>query len=147
MTEYFDFDDGEWTGDELAEMDTSNHIDEVKIKRHAPDLFMESRKERGVAKKSINAYDRVLSEYIPFLLAYRNEHPCNVDDEDIKAFNEHLKGGEKLASERPNLGGDEWNISDKTREDRLTLLVSFYNWLVGQGVVSDNPAAVGFWRF
>jgi integrase len=141
MTEYFDFDYGEWTGDELTEMDTSNDVNEVEIKRHAPDLFMESRKERGVANKTIDAYDTVLSEYIQFLLAYRDEHPCNVDDEDIKAFNEHLKEGKKLASKRSNLGGDEWDISDKTREDRLTLLVSFYNWLVGQGVVSDNPAA------
>lgn len=128
-----------YTDEELASMDTDLSVDEVEVKRHPISMFVREKKEMGKDPGYTQSLKSLLREFREFLSDQHNEHLCNIDDTAIRDFNEHLKGGEKYVT-NTRMESEKFRLKNRTREDYLSRLVVFYNWLVENGVISTNPA-------
>jgi len=131
----------DYTDNELAEMDTDTSVDVMKIKRQPINAYVEYRRKIGGEESNINQSESVLREFAAYLTKQYDEHPCNVSDNHIKEFNQHLKGGKKLYRNRREWG-DTFDLSDRSRERYLDIVTQFYNWLKNNNVVSENPASI-----
>ncbi len=140
-----------WSDEDLAEMDTDISTDSMAVKRNPIGEYIEWKRDTGTERGSLKNEHSVLQEYEAFLVKKCDEHPCNVSDEHVKAFAEHLKNGDKivikqLSRHKRVRGADvetesiSFNLSERTREGYLNYVGGFYNWLESNGVVSNNPA-------
>ena len=134
----------DWSDDELLAMDTSTSADELAIKRRPVGVYIDRLETYGKEASYITKTEGILREYQAFLAAEFDEHPCNIDDTHVVAFNEHLKGNLREHYYAIGAGDgrpDRIDVSDRTRYDYLRRLATYYNWLVESAqIVSANPA-------
>jgi integrase/recombinase XerC len=141
-------DGSEWTDEELRAMDTDTSIDELRVRRHPVQAYLDRKRQFGKQEDYINNIERVLKEFEAFVYSEYDKHVCNVDDSHVTAFNDFLKSDRTYYTIRQRSGSPndrqkmkQINISDISRHDNIGYLISFYKWLVeSEGILSNNPA-------
>lgn len=132
----------QFTEEEIREADTTTSVDEVALKANAISEFINTKLERGREASSVQTNEATLREFEAFIYWIDQAHVCMIDDGHVVEFNDHLKHSDRYLTKTGRQGGpDELDISDTTRHDMLSLLVTFYKFLKEEkGVISNNPA-------
>lgn len=132
---YVGIDYDEWSDDEIEEMDTENDINELNLKKAAPDAFIDAKMEQGLSAKTIDQYKSRITEFVAYLKNNKQKHVCNVDDNDIKEFSYHLRNNDPITYNTDRKMGDAGIAK------YLSSLATLYDWLKNEHVVGQNPAA------
>ena len=132
----------QFTEEELREADTTTSVDEVSLKSNAISAFINTKLKRGRQERAVGTQEGRLREFEAFIYWIDQAHVCMVDDNHVVEFNDFLKHSDRyLTIGARGDGPRELDISDSTRHDILSALVTFYNFLEEEkGVVSNNPA-------
>jgi len=134
----------EYTKEELEKQDTNTSIDSISVKERPVLAFTEHNLHDSLQQKYRQKITNVLLEFEAFVYNEYGLHPCNVSDDHIKAFNQHLKSGKSYYIQ--NRGkveeGKQFDLGPRTRSEYLGFMKRFYSWLENSNVVSENPAQV-----
>ena len=100
----------------------------------------------GLASNTINAYARALEDYLSF------SNLCGIDI--LSANRQHVASYVREISARPNprlskrvpfasIAGSIPGLANATLQQRLTVLRLYYDYLIEEGLRSDNPVGRG----
>jgi len=134
----------EYTKEELKEQDTDTSIDPISVKERPVSEFADNKLHKSLQQKYKQKITNVLLEFESFLYNEKGLHPCNVSDDHIKAFNQHLKSGTAyhIQQQMYREGAKQFDLSPGSRGDYLRIIKRFYSWLDNSNVISENPAQV-----
>jgi len=133
----------QFTEEEIREADTTTSVDEVSLKSNAVSEFIDTKLERGRQDQMVQQQKARLREFEAFVYWIDQAHVCMIDDGHVVEFNDFLKHSDRYLTITGMHGGGpaELNVSDVTRHNILSTLVTFYKFLEEEkGVVSNNPA-------
>ena len=95
------------------------------MEAHAKNFFVYLENERGLSKRTLQAYQRDLDQLLQFLQTEEIDRPGQVTQHHIRAF--------IAQRHRQGLGG-------KSLQRLLSAVRSFFRWILREGQVEHNPA-------
>lgn len=132
----------EYSKEELKQQDTDTSIDTISVKENPIPEFSDAKLHETLQQPYREQIINVLLEFENFLYNKYELHPCNVSDDHIKAFNQHLKSGTAHHMGASEQSAKQFDLSPRGRVDYLAYIQRFYSWLEQNNVVSENPAQV-----
>lgn len=134
----------EYTEEELKQQDTDTSVNPISVKKQPITAFADNNLHESLQEDYRQKITNVLLEFEAFLYNEYELHPCNVSDDHIKAFNEHLKSGTAYYMQRGRRGerAKQFDVSPGSRSNYFSYIKRFYSWLEKNNVVSENPAQV-----
>jgi integrase/recombinase XerD len=109
---------------------------------HHAKSWLDSQVNMGLAPNTVDAYGRALNDFLRFTASYPLDPAC-LNKEHIAAYVRDLCSRSSLHGSNVRVLDSGAGLANATLQQRLTVVRLYYDYLIEEGLRSDNPVGRG----